>query len=155
MNERYCSIIQIIILSISMQIQNLIDIHKLIHKIFSINKILTSIMGHNHAKNWQKITCIIYNMGLVYISAYTKFYQNASMCFEDIDWGNHIFPSIKANNSVVKNDFSPFAILNHSFLISMFMQSLKKIGQKCWSWVRKRSADGRTDGHSNGSEGIT
>ena len=28
------------------------------------------------------------------------------------------------------NEFSPFAILNHSFLISMSMPSLKKIGQK-------------------------
>ena len=39
-------IIQIYILSISMHIQNLIEIHKLIHKILSINKILMSIKGH-------------------------------------------------------------------------------------------------------------
>ena len=42
-NEKYCSIIQIYIFSISMHTQNLIKIHKLIHKILSINKILTSI----------------------------------------------------------------------------------------------------------------
>ena len=40
MNEKYCSIIQIYILSILMHIQNLIEIHKLIHKILSITKIL-------------------------------------------------------------------------------------------------------------------
>ena len=51
-NERkYCSVIQIYILSISMYIQNLIGIHKLTHKILSINKILTSIKGHNSVKN--------------------------------------------------------------------------------------------------------
>ena len=53
-NEKYCSIIQIYMLSISMQIQNLIEIHKLIHKIMSINKILTSIKGHNLLKIDQK-----------------------------------------------------------------------------------------------------
>ena len=57
MNEKYCSIIQICILSISMHIQNLNKIHKLIHKILNISKILTSIKGHNSVKNWPKITC--------------------------------------------------------------------------------------------------
>ena len=33
-----------------MQILNLIEIQKLIHKILSINKILTSIKGHNSVK---------------------------------------------------------------------------------------------------------
>ena len=48
-NEKYCLIIQIYILSIPIDIQNLIEIHKLIYKIhaFSINKILTSNKGHN------------------------------------------------------------------------------------------------------------
>ena len=72
-------------LSISMQIQNLIEIHKLIYKILSINKILTSIKGHNSVKNWQKITCIRYNIDIVFINAYTKFYQNSSICSEDIE----------------------------------------------------------------------
>ena len=44
---------------------------------------------------------------LVFINAYTKFYQNSSICSEDIE-EKHI----------------------HSSLISMSMQSLKKIGQK-------------------------
>ena len=52
--EKYCSIIQIYILSISMHIQNLIEIHKLIHKILSINEILTSIMDQNSVKICQK-----------------------------------------------------------------------------------------------------
>ena len=79
-----CSIIQIYILSISMHIQNLIEIHKLIHKILRINKILTSIKGHNSVKNLLKITCIRYSMDLVFINAYTKFYQIPSIRSEDI-----------------------------------------------------------------------
>ena len=35
------------------------------------------------------------------------------------------------------NEFSPFAIANHSFLISMSMQSLKKIGQKLLNLSRE------------------
>ena len=144
MNKKNCSIIQIYILSISMHIQNLIEIHKLIHKILSINKILTSIKGHNSVKNWPKIMCIRYNMDLVYINAYTKFYQNSSVCSKDIE-EKHIFTSIKGHNSVFINKFSTFAIPNHSSLISMSMQSLKKIGQKLLKLrVRKRSADGWT-----------
>ena len=73
MNEKYCSIIKIYNLSISMHIQNLIEIHKLIHKILSINEILTSIMGHNSVKNWPKTICIRYNMDLVFINAYPNF----------------------------------------------------------------------------------
>ena len=53
-NKKYCSIIQIYILSISMHIQKLIEIHKLIHKILGINKILTSIKGHNSVKTDKK-----------------------------------------------------------------------------------------------------
>ena len=99
MNEKYRSIIQIYILSISMKIQNLIEIHKLIHKILSINKILTSIKGHNSVKNWPNIMCIRYNTDLVFINAYITFYQNLSICSEDIE-EKHIFTSIKGHNSV-------------------------------------------------------
>ena len=59
------------------------------------------------------------------------------------------------------NKFSPFAIPNHSSLISMSMQSLKKIGQKLLKLesrneaLTNRPTDERTDRHSNGSEGIT
>ena len=85
-----------------MDIQNLIEIDKLIHKLLSINEILTSIKGHNSVKNWQKITCIkhTHNMDLVYINACTIFFQNSSICSEDIE-EKHIFTSIKGHNSVV------------------------------------------------------
>ena len=127
MNEKYCSIIRIYILPISMHIQNLIEIHKLIHKVLSINKILTSIKGHNSVKNWPKITCIRNNMDLVFINAYTKFYQNSSICSEDIEV-KHILHQSRAITLLFINEFSPFAIQNHSPLTSMPMQSLKKIG---------------------------
>ena len=90
-NEKYCSIIQIDILSISMNIQNLIEIHKLIHKILSINKILKSIKGYKSDKNWPKVMYIWYNMALVYINAYTKFYKNSSICSEDIEEKTHFY----------------------------------------------------------------
>ena len=96
MNKKYYSIIQIYILLISMHIQNFIKIHKLIDKILSINKILTSIKGHNSVKKWPKIMCIRYNMAL---NAYTKFYQISSICSEDIE-EKHIFTPIKGHNSV-------------------------------------------------------
>ena len=44
--------------------------------------------------------CIRNNMDLVFINAYAKFYQNSSICFEDIE-EKHIFTSIKGHNSVV------------------------------------------------------
>ena len=44
--------------------------------------------------------CIRYNMNLVFINAYTKFYQNLSICSEDIE-EKHIFTSIKGHNSFV------------------------------------------------------
>ena len=147
MYEKSCSIIQIYILSLSMHIQNLIEIHKLIHKLLRINKILMSIKGHNSVKNRPKITCIIYNMDLVYINAYTKFYQNLSICSYDIE-EKHIFTSIKGYNLFI-NEFSPFAIPNHSSHISMFMQSLKKISQKLLKFEtgNKPLTDGQMDGH--------
>ena len=80
-------------------------------------------------KTDQKITCIRHNMNLVFINAYTKFYQNSSIWSEDIE-EKHIVTSIKGHNSVFINEFSPFGIPNHSSLISMSMQSLKKIGHK-------------------------
>ena len=83
-----------------MHIQNLIEIHKLIHKILSINKILTLIKGFNSVKNCPKTMCIRHNIDLVFVNEYTKFYQNSYICSEDIE-EKHIFTSIKGNNSVV------------------------------------------------------
>ena len=71
-----------------MHIQNLKEIHKLIHKILSI------------------ITCIRYNMDLVYINAYTKFYQNSSICSKGIE-EKQIFTSIKGHNSTVYVQIKP------------------------------------------------
>ena len=45
--------------------------------------------------------CIRNNMDLVFINAYTKFYQNLSIWFEDIESGNDIFTSVNGHNSVV------------------------------------------------------
>ena len=75
-SKKYCSIIQIYILSVPMHIQKLIEIHKLIHKILSINKILTSISATGLLKIDKKIVCIRYNMDIVYINAHIKFGQN-------------------------------------------------------------------------------
>ena len=136
------------LVNINAYIQNLIEIHKLIHKILNINKILASIKGHNSVKNWPKITCIRNNMDLVFINAYTKFYQNSSICSEDIE-EKHILHQSRAK-TVVYKEFCPFAIPNHSFPISMSMQSLKKIGQKLLQLESGNEAltDRRTDRHS-------
>ena len=123
MNENYRSIIHIYILSISMHTQNLIEIHKLIYKILSINKILTLINGHNSVKNRPKIMCIKYN------KRYTKCYQISSICSKDIEENIFLHQS-RTITLLFMNDFSPFAMPNHSSPISMSMQSLKKFGQK-------------------------
>ena len=44
--------------------------------------------------------CIRYNIDLVFINAYTKFYQNSSICSEDIK-EKHILTSVKGHNSVI------------------------------------------------------
>ena len=95
-------------------------------------------------------------MDLVKINVYTKFYQNSSVHSEDIE-ENHSLHQSRAITLLFINDFSPFAIPNHSSPISMSMQSMKKIGQKLLKLESGDEAlkDGRTDGHSNGSEGIT
>ena len=88
-----------------------------------------SIKGHNSVKNRPKIMHFRNNMDLVYIYAYTKFYQNSSICSENIE-EKHIFTQSRAITLLFINEFSPFAIPNHSSPISISMQSLKKICQK-------------------------
>ena len=44
--------------------------------------------------------CIRHNMDFVHINAYREFYQNSSICSEDIE-EKHIFTSIKGHNFVV------------------------------------------------------
>ena len=88
-------------------------------------------------------------MDLIYINAYTRFYQNSSICSEDIDENTFLHQS-RAITLLFIYEFSPFAIPNHSSLISMFMQCLKKIGQKLLKSESGNEAptDGRTDRHS-------
>ena len=126
MNEKYCSIIQIYMLSISMHIQNLIKIHKLIHKILSINKILTSIKGHNSVKNWPKIMCIRHKMDLVYINAYTNFIKIHPFVLKILR-KNTFLPQSRILTLLFINKFRPFAIQNHSSLI---IQCLCKVWRK-------------------------
>ena len=68
-------------------------------------------------------------MDLVFINAYTKFYQNSFICSEDIE-EKHILHQSRAITLLFINEFSPFAIPNPSSKIPISMQSLKKIGQK-------------------------
>ena len=159
MIEKYCSVIQIYILSISMHIQNLIEIQKLIHKILSINKILTLIKGHNSVKKWPNIMCIRYNMELVYISMHIKIWSKLIHLFWKY-WGKTFLHQSRAITLLFIKAISSFAISNHSSLMSMSMQSLKKIGQKLLKLrVRKLSAgwwtDRRRDRYPNGLKGIT
>ena len=73
--------------------------------------------------------CISNNMDLVFINAYIKFYQNSSIGSEDIEENTFLHQS-RAITLLFIQEFSPFACQNHSTLISVFMQTLKKIGQK-------------------------
>ena len=123
-------------------------VHSFFLKILRKIEILTSIKGHNSIEKFGKISCVSHN------TAYTKFHQNPSICSQE---EKHIFTSIKGHNSVFINEYSPSAIPNHSSLISMFTQSLKKIGQKLLKLESGNEVltDRGTDRHSNGFEGIT
>ena len=89
-------------------------------------------------------------MDLVYINAYIKLYQNSSFCSEELRKNTFLHKS-RAITLLFIYEFSLFAIPNHSSLISMSMQSLKKIGQKLHKLrVRKRSTDRWKDGQTDG-----
>ena len=128
MNVKYCSIIQIYILSISMHIQNLIQIHKLIHKILSINKNLIMIKGHNSVKIDQKY-CALDTPWILYLSIHKQNFIKIHPFVLKILRKNTFLHQSRAIALLFINKLGPFAIPNHS-LISMSMQSLKKIGQK-------------------------
>ena len=68
-----------------MHLQKFIKIHQLVHKIFSINKISTSIKGHNSIENEQKIMFNHPNLHLVNNNAYTKFDRNPQINSHDIE----------------------------------------------------------------------
>ena len=65
---------------ISMQKQNFIKIHLLFLKVLRKNEILTLIKDHNSVEKFGKISCVSHN------TAYTKFHQNPSICYQDIKW---------------------------------------------------------------------
>ena len=71
-------------------------------------------------------------------------HQNSSFYSEDIE-EKHILHQSRAITLFI-NEFSPFAIPNHSSVISISMQSLKKIGQKLLKLESGNEAltDGRT-----------
>ena len=89
--------------------------------------------------------CIRYNMDLVFINAYTKFYQSQPFVLKILRKNTFLHQS-RTITLLLINKFSPFAIPNHSFLISMSMQSLKKIGQNLLKLESGNEAltDGRT-----------
>ena len=65
---------------ISKHKQIFIKIHSLFLKILRKVEILTSIKGRNSVENFRKISCVSHD------TAYTKFHQNPSTCFQDITW---------------------------------------------------------------------
>ena len=107
-----------------------VEIHKLIQKILSRNKILTSLKGHNSVKNLPKITCIRYNMDLVFLSMHVQNFIKIHLFVLKILRKNTFLHQSRAITLLFINKFIQFAIPNHSSLISMSMQSLKEIGQK-------------------------
>ena len=67
------------ILSISMHIHILVKFYQLVLRIFSGNKNLTSVKGHNSGTNVPKMMCNNPNLDLVNINAHTKFGQILSI----------------------------------------------------------------------------
>ena len=57
----------------------------MVHKLLSINKISTSIKGHNSVENEQKILFNHPNLHLVNNNVYTKFDRNPQINSQDIE----------------------------------------------------------------------
>ena len=70
-------------------------------------------------------------MDLVFLNAYTKFYliKIHRYVLKILRKSTFLHQS-RAITLLFNNEFGPFAIQNNSTLISMSMQSLKKVGQK-------------------------
>ena len=130
MNEKYCSIIQIYILSISLHIQNLIKIHKFIE--------------HKQNSDIDHLLKLTIRSWILCISMHIQNFIKRHPFVLTILRKNTSLHESRAITLVIMNGFSLFPIPNHSSLISMSMQSLKEIGHKLLVGVRKRSADGRT-----------
>ena len=69
-------------------------------------------------------------MDLVFINAYIQNFIKIHPFVLKILRKNTFLHQSRAITHLFKNEFSPFAFPNHSSLISMSMQSLKKIGKK-------------------------
>ena len=69
-----------------MHLNFFIKIHELVHKILSINKVSTSIKGHNSVENERKILFNHPNPHLVNINAYTIFDRNPQIYSQDIEY---------------------------------------------------------------------
>ena len=99
--------------------------------------------------------CIRNMIDLVYINAYTKFYQNSSISSEDIE-EKHIFTSIKGHNSVVYGQIysicNPKPLLPDINVHAKFEENRSKTTQVR---VGKGSADRQMDGGSNCLERIS
>ena len=131
------------ILSISMHLQNFIKIHQLVHKILKYrhqSRVITLL------KMNETYCSIIPSLHFVNINAYTKFDWNPQINSQDIEHKKNLTPN-KGHNAVQNWQKKSIAIPNHSSLISMSMQSLKKIGQKRLNLESGNEAltDGRTD----------
>ena len=83
-----------------MCIQNLVSFCQFVLKIFSKNRILTSIKGSNSVANLRKTKIYNTNIDLVNDNVYTKFCLNLFILSQDILNKNQILTSIKACNSV-------------------------------------------------------
>ena len=78
--------------------------------------------------------CIRYNMDL-YISMHIQNFIKIHPSVLKILRKNTFLHKSRAITLLFINEFSPFAIPNHSSLISMSMRSLKKISQKLFKLV--------------------
>ena len=82
-----------------MHINNFINFHPFVLKVLTRNTVLHKARAITLLKINEN-NVLRHNMDLVYINAYTKFYQNFSNFSDDIE-EKHIFASMKGNNSVV------------------------------------------------------
>ena len=85
-NEKIiCNCPYLYFVNINAFLQNFIKVHQLVHKVLSINKISTSINGHNSVENERKILFNQPNLHLANINAHTKFDRKPQINSQDIE----------------------------------------------------------------------
>ena len=131
------------ILSISMHLQNFINWST---RYWALTKYRYQPRAITHLKMNETYCSIIPNLHFVNINAYTKSDRNPQINSPDIEHKKNL-TSNKGHNAVQNWQRKPIAIPNHSSLITMSMQSLKKIGQKLLELESGNEAltDGRID----------